>query len=280
VLPSPWSVRRYLQAARDVSDLREAIRNIFDRADEPFNALWKWATEPAEPERRAERFEALEKWAGSHKRQEEHDSEEWKAWRQRQRVYRKRARLNRDRADENDSDVPGLEDGGWHPDAIRTQVHSGIGQMSGPPKLVWHTTEGYGLPSYSGSHPHFTIDPATGKLYQHVPITSGAYALQNLSGGVETNRDGAIQVEIIGFASRMASLPESHYDHLADLARWIERHCRVPRKCGVRFIASASGATRMSGGAWDGYAGHLGHQHVPENDHWDPGGFRIGDVLA
>lgn len=258
-----------------MSELREQIQQIWRTAEEPLQALWEWAKKPEQEERRHERWSALEKWAGSHKRDEDHDSEEFKAWRSRQRIYRKKAKGTAG----GDEDVPGIEDGGWHPDAIRNQVQGGIGAMSGPPKIVWHTTEGFGLPQYAGSHPHFTLDPRTGKLYQHISIRSGAMALKNLSGGVETNRDGAIQVELIWFAAQTQNGTEEMYEHIADLARWIEKHAGVPRKCNVQFVGNASGSTRMSGSTWDGYSGHCGHQHVPENDHWDPGDFQIDKVI-
>lgn len=256
---------------------RDEIKRIWETAAQPFNALWDWAKQPDDPERRAERWEALAEWAGSHKRQADHDSEAHKDWKRKQRIYRKRARANQE---PDDADVPVLEDGGWHPDARRVQVQAGIGAMNGPPKLLWHSTEGFGLPTYSGSHPHFTIDPEAGVLYQHISIRSGAMALQNLAGGVETNRDGVIQVEIIGFAGRMHLLSEQALDNLAELARWIETHAGVPRKCGVTFVGNASGSSRLAGSTWDGYSGHLGHQHAPENDHWDPGALDVAAILA
>ena len=175
--------------------------------------------------------------------------------------------------------VPG-NNGGWHPNAIRNQVQTGIGSyINVAPKIVWHTTEGSNLPSYSGSHPHFTIEPESGKLYQHIPITSGAMALLNASGGVETNRANCIQVEIIGTAASTQNLSDKAYRNLASLARWIEKYHRVPRKATVRF-QDASSYRRLSGSDWYSYAGHCGHQHVPENDHWDPGKLNIAKVLS
>ena len=179
-----------------------------------------------------------------------------------------RAKLRRDRQ------VPGVV-GGFHPGATRTQLAAPLGFVGAKPKLVWHTTEGYGLPVYSGSCPHFTLNPKTGELWQHVPITGGAYALENHAGGVETNRANAIQVELIGFARDTGVWPKSYYVNIARLARWIEKHAGVPRRCGVTFRASSSYKVRD----WYGYAGHCGHQHVPENIHWDPGEFRIEEVI-
>lgn len=170
--------------------------------------------------------------------------------------------------------VPG-NNGGWHANAIRVQIHEALSWVPAQPKLVWHTTEGYGLPTYSGSCPHFTLDPKTGKLWQHVPITGGAYALRNESGGVETNRARAIQVELCGFAARSQNWTDEEYAHIAALARWIEKYAGVPRSCSVTFRASSS--FKISD--WLNYSGHCGHQHVPENDHWDPGRVNIEKIL-
>lgn len=179
---------------------------------------------------------------------------------------------------EEAGDVPGIENG-WHPDATRTQVQGGIGAyLNVPAKLVWHTTEGVSLPAYSGTHPHFTLNPKTGQLWQHIPIHSGAMALENDAGGVETNRAHAIQVELIGYAAQTQGWSDADYANVAKLARWIEKHAGVARRCAVDFH-SASSVVRLSGSAWLAYAGHLGHQHVPENAHWDPGLFKIEKVI-
>lgn len=257
------------------SPFRDEIKNLWENAAHPLAALWEWAKDPDDPARRAERWDALADWAGSHKRQQDHDSDEWKSWRKRQRVYRKRARVNENG---EDPETPGIEDGGWHPDARRAGVVNGIGALDPNPCLVWHTTEGYGLPAYSGSNPHFTLDPKTGVLYQHQSVREGARALRNLPGGVETNR-GAIQVELIGFASQSHTWSEEAYDHIADLARWIEEHCGVLRECDVRFDVPAGATPHMTAAQWNAYRGHCGHRHVPENDHWDPGNLQIAKVL-
>ena len=166
---------------------------------------------------------------------------------------------------------------GWHPKAIRNQVASPLPFLvgGGADKLVWHTTEGSSLPGYSGSQPHFTLDFKRGLLYQHVPITGGSYALRNLPGGVETNRANCVQVELVGFAREAHTWSDDHYAQIAALARFIERNTHVPRSCSVTFRSTAS----VKVPNWIGYEGHIGHQHVPENDHWDPGLLQIHKVL-
>jgi hypothetical protein len=209
------------------------------------------------------KLHALAKWAREKRKDLQEDRDDV------------RARIKR-LEEEVGAEVPANKNG-WHAEAERVQVSAGIGAfLQVPPRIVWHTTEGYGLPTYSGSSPHFTLDPKTGKLYQHIPITSGAMALKNLGGGVETNRAHAIQVELIGFAAQSAGWSDEAYANIAALARWIEKYAGVERRCSVVF---ANSINHMSDGVWMAYKGHCGHQHVPENDHWDPGSLRIDKIL-
>lgn len=160
----------------------------------------------------------------------------------------------------------------WHPAAARVP-HIDAGEFTGGGhKLVWHTTETKGLPDYGGTSPHFTIDPVSGRLWQHIPIDRAARALK--AGG--PNFWNTIQVEIIGYAEYSQDWSDGEYAHLAGLARWIERNAGVPRWCGVKFRI---GVGRLSPDEFRSYAGHCGHMHVPGNDHYDPGNFRIGRVL-
>lgn len=163
----------------------------------------------------------------------------------------------------------------WHPAAQRVQ-HSDAGPFTGGGHaLVWHTTQTTGLPDYGGSSPHFTIDPASGRLWQHIPINRAARALK--AGG--PNFWNKIQVEIIGYAEHSQDWSDSEYAHLARLARWIERNAGVPRRCGVTFSRTPH---RLSMDEFRAYAGHCGHQHAPAETgetHWDPGAMRIEKIL-
>lgn len=179
-------------------------------------------------------------------------------------------------------DVPGVEDGGWHPDAERRLASVRPGPFAGGGrKLVWHTTEGSGDPgNYPTGGPHFTLDPRSGHLTQHISIRESAAALEHPSGTPETNRANAIQVELIGFAGQTQNWPDAAYRELADLARWIEKHAAVPRSCDVKF-AGAGQARRMGGDEFYRYAGHCGHEHAANqpSGHWDPGALNIGKVI-
>jgi hypothetical protein len=171
--------------------------------------------------------------------------------------------------------------------------------------LCWHSTEGTSLPSYDGGSvaPNFTAKPdfAAKRLvwYQHFDFDVSSRALRNLSGGVETNTLNVCQVEIVGTCDPathtkwaragiqylyMAELPDWAIRDLAAFARWANANHGVPLSSGLTFKAypSSYGANgvRMTGSQWTNFTGHCGHQHVPENDHGDPGAFPMAAILA
>jgi len=150
--------------------------------------------------------------------------------------------------------------------------------LGGPFKIVHHTTEGStaegAMDAFrrNRSDPHFTVDGAT--IFQHVDTSMGARALRNEMGGVQTNRDGAIQIELVAFA-HLPKDPRALIN-VARLCRWIEETHQVPRMWPAGFPRPARNG-RDPGGhnrdavTWDTRSGHYGHCHVPENTHWDPG---------
>lgn len=169
--------------------------------------------------------------------------------------------------------------------------------------IVWHSTEGTSLPSYGGgsSAPNFTAVPDfTAKRlvwYQHFDFDVSARALVNRSGGVETNTLNVVQVEIVGtcdptthkkWGSRphlyTPDLPDWAIRDLAAFAKWAHDNHSVPLTSEVTFKAYpssyGSNGVRMSGSKWNSFKGHCGHQHVPENDHGDPGLFPMAAILS
>lgn len=160
----------------------------------------------------------------------------------------------------------------WHP------ISGPSGSFTGGPfKIVHHTTEG---PSAAGaldafrrnrSDPHFTVDSQT--IYQHIDTGQAARALRNAAGGVQTNRDSAVQIEVVGFAGRPKS--RATLLNLARLCRWIEKTHNIPRlwpsgppKPAVN--GRDPGDHNRNAATWDSKGGHYGHCQVPENTHWDP----------
>jgi N-acetyl-anhydromuramyl-L-alanine amidase AmpD len=163
----------------------------------------------------------------------------------------------------------------WHPDAVR-RIHQDAGSFTGGgKKIVWHTTETSGLPNYGGSAPHFTLDPADGRLWQHIPLDRAARALK--AGG--PNFWNTVQVELLGFAKDTPTWSATRYSRIAALARWIEANFGVPRQCSVEFAGDGQTPHLPTAEAVKAYAGHIGHQHIKGNDHWDPGRLRIDLVL-
>lgn len=149
----------------------------------------------------------------------------------------------------------------------------------GPFKIVHHTTEGstaqgaFSAFKASRSDPHFTVDATT--IFQHIDTSEAARALRNSSGGVQTNRDSAIQIEVVGFAHRPKTRPT--LEKVRKLCRWIEETHNVPRDIwpnGFPKPATASGQDpgghNRNAANWDTRSGHYGHSNVPENTHWDP----------
>lgn len=172
----------------------------------------------------------------------------------------------------------------WHPRAFDASANRSGGSFIGvAPKVVLHTVEGSGRYSYDPSSyygnpywPHATIDGAG--IHQHLPIDVSAFALYNAGGGAETNRANAIQCEVLWYAGRINELPDDIMDHLADWVGWVLVQTGAPLYF-ASFLGDGSygeGAPQRFGGQeWLDFTGICGHQHVPENDHWDPGDFPV-----
>ena len=118
------------------------------------------------------------------------------------------------------------------PFATQKPITGGLGAYStGPFKIVHHTTEGSSASGAMGAYranksdPHFTVDATT--IYQHIDTNSTARALANPPGGVQTNRDSAIQIEVVAFAGRPKNI--ATLKNVAKLCRWIEATHGVPK---------------------------------------------------
>jgi len=142
-------------------------------------------------------------------------------------------------------------------------------------KLVWHTTEGGGIDAMwrvlrdKNAAPHFLIDPGGGDapVYQCIPLNKAGRALEHPSGTPATNTANAIQVEIIGFAKDAAGWGHVIYRDLGALAALIDHRFNIRR--GYRpFTVPAKKITERG---FPMATGHMGHCHVPNNSHWDPG---------
>lgn len=173
--------------------------------------------------------------------------------------------------------------------------------------VVWHTTEGRTLPSYDGgvSSPNLTAVPdfATRKLrwYQHHDIDRSSRALVNKAGGVETNTANALQIELVGtcdpasrdrwnsqgYAGKFIFWPDAPdwaLEEVAAFVRWVNQNHNIKIQSTVTWKAYpssyGSNGVRLTGAQWGQYYGHLGHQHVPENDHGDPGNIDFKRIIG
>jgi hypothetical protein len=165
-----------------------------------------------------------------------------------------------------------------------------------PWRLVLHRTQGAtiagAVAAYRshGGWPHITASYAEQRKVQHIDLSTAARALKNLPGGTETNTLPCVQVELTGFSQ----------DPMSDLeADWVADEVLAPivdqvpvGLYGPRFwddneaaaagitLASAGSPIRMGRQDWEQFGGICGHQHVPENDHWDPGRIPLARILA
>lgn len=169
------------------------------------------------------------------------------------------------------------------------------GSKMTPNVVVWHTTETGTWPGYGGgsSAPTFTIKPDVKRkrlvFRQHFQTDRSARALRNLAGGVETNTLNVVQVELVGTCSTVyrdkygyfywPDAPEWALRQLAEFMAWLHRTHpdypladAAPRGWKPYPSSYANGAgQRMTFAEWRRARGNVGHQHVPENVHGDPG---------
>ncbi|MFF3324980.1 hypothetical protein [Streptomyces sp. NPDC002889] len=177
---------------------------------------------------------------------------------------------------------------------------------------VVHTTEGRTVPSYGSgaSAPNFTALPDIPnrrlRWYQHFDFDVSSRALVNRSGGVDTNTANAVQIELVGTCDERHATswdgkragvdyifwpdaPDWALAELAKFVKWAHDEHNVALRSTVTWkpynkgqVGGSYGANgvRLSGSQWNAYYGWLGHQHVPENDHGDPGDIDFARVLA
>lgn len=179
----------------------------------------------------------------------------------------------------------------WLPGILRLDSHAedgGAQDTDYPPRLVLHTTEGGGtvqdLAAYyvhSTFWPHFTADPVRHVLAQHLPLSRAGRALSHTD-ATETNRAHCIQVEIIGYAKDSAQWK-------TDDVRWLGKALAPVldalgiHRSGPKFVAGGAGlhaVQRMSEEQWRAFNGICGHEHVPENDHYDPGALDLAAFIV
>ncbi|MEU5433813.1 peptidoglycan-binding protein [Streptomyces sp. NPDC020719] len=158
--------------------------------------------------------------------------------------------------------------------------------------IVLHTTEGGTWPSYDGgaSAPNFTVKG--GEVRQHFNANESSRALVNKSGGVQTNTLNVVQIELVGTCERggpglyWPGASDADMAALVDLIQWLTSNYPIPvvstSKPWLSYPTSygSKSGQRMSFSEWTNFNGICGHQHVPENDHGDPGNFPIQRLIS
>jgi hypothetical protein len=131
-------------------------------------------------------------------------------------------------------------------------------------------------------------DPTIDRTVSLIPAGTASRSLRNLNGGVQTNnresdgRPGAdvYQIEIVGFASLVAGYSDQWYRNLANHVAAVcfltgtplEFPCKFeayPPRDGIRLDGREP--WRLTNEQWLNVNGVIGHQHIPENVHGDPG---------
>lgn len=183
-------------------------------------------------------------------------------------------------------------DDNWLPVGLHwglTITHNDIGETGRMPggegqKTVLHTTEG---PTFAGAdetlrqngdEPHFLLDPKTGKVVQYIALSQLGKALQHPPGTPETNRANAVQIEMVGYAADTPKWTTTQLTHVAALCSLISHRTGVRQRAPVPFHAAGL-AKRLNPYAWQYAEGYYGHEHVPNNDHEDPGAFPISQMF-
>lgn len=185
----------------------------------------------------------------------------------------------------------------WLPDAIRdSHPRPFPWNETTDPKGCLHTTEGSGWPGYDGwtIMPHATVMPTAGKgvtVRQHLPFNQASFSLRHLD-SQPTNGDYVFQFELIGTSDPSAR--GMYFWPNADDAVLLDLWHKVIKPLDDAFVIpfrsrtfkaypasyGTSNGVRLSDAAFDTYSGWLGHQHVPQNDHGDPGLFPWERLVA
>ena len=160
---------------------------------------------------------------------------------------------------------------------------TGAGAFTGGgPKLCLHTTEGNTIAGAvaaldrNRSWSHFLISFEENKKIQFLETNVAAKSLSNnTADGYQTNRANVVQVEIVGYAKETGSWSNAKLDWIADRLKEIRGAFAFPLDH-LNFADSQ----RLSDQQFVAYSGIVGHKHVPDNDHWDPGNLNVDYIVA
>lgn len=162
----------------------------------------------------------------------------------------------------------------------------GGSMRGGPARGVIHTTE---TTDFGGkTHYHVAVkEEADGtiKWEQYIPFDGNAGGLLHNAGTVDTNKMGdyCIQVAIIGYAKDAPTYSWNLLNALGDFMVWCNQEFGIKIDAPLFYGSSAYGhdkPQRFTDQQWKDWDGWCGHQHVPNNEHWDPGKIDIYFLIA
>lgn len=168
--------------------------------------------------------------------------------------------------------------------------------------LALHSTEGATLEGAvstmdkNRSWSHDVICPRTKRIHNMISHDEPARSLAHPGGTPQTNNrwPRVIQVEIVGFASRSTAeeagcpdafiVPEATLDELRFIANYIAS-TGVPLVFPRPFLPypdsyGPNNGVRLTWEEWADAEGVLAHQHVPGNDHGDPGELDVATIIS
>lgn len=173
----------------------------------------------------------------------------------------------------------------WLNSAKRVKAWQDGGSMTGgPERVVWHSTENdphkttaRTIANYLnrvGYQVHIVWNPVTGEVIQMIPADRAGRGLRNASGGVQTNREGdvCVQIEVVAHAAEPFTRHEMK--GLDAIMSWVRR-LGVPDVWPGGPPPASPGTRHVSARVWTREAGHYSHSQVPENNHSDPGAIDI-----
>lgn len=180
---------------------------------------------------------------------------------------------------------------GWEQIPILNHPGGAFVDTDAPYRGVLHSTEGNSIEGAVGAYtaagvpPQLTIDPAEGRKAQHIDLERSAYALVHPS-GCETNKLKCVQIEIVMYADadraiqngglHVSDLTDEHYRFIAGCLREVEAAVPIQPVFATPWVDypasyGRSAAQRFDVATWTDWGGWCGHQHVPGNEHGDPG---------
>lgn len=166
-------------------------------------------------------------------------------------------------------------------------------------KLLLHTTESSGWPSYPTFFPNLTFNPwkPRGQRWrQHCNINQASTTLKNASDGYQTNRKNVCQIEIVAWvdpnhsdaAAYYTKISDDAYADLGEFYAWLNKEWGTPIANTLQWKEyrntppssyGVNNGVRLSKSGFTDYKGLCGHQHAPEQSHGDPSLLNVGLII-